>query len=186
MTFVTFRARVLPAILLLVLGTLTAADAKAQQSANPLPLIPGARVRVSARSLVVPLIANYMQTRGDTAVFIEDAAGRGLWSIPIADITRLERAEGDRTRNRPYMIRGAWMGAAAGGAGLFLFSAVASPSDTGLRYSRSRNALAGAAVGAAVGALIASRFAVERWVPVPLRQVSIGPSRRGIGLAFAF
>lgn len=185
MSFASSGPRSLAA-LLLAIGLGSSPSAQAQQANATLPLVPGMRVRVTARSLVVPLVANYLQTRGDTAVFIEDAAGRGLWSIPIAEITRLERAAGDRTTNRPYMIRGAWIGGAAGAVTMLVFASTASPSDSGRRYGRMTNSLLGAGAGGVIGALIGSRFAVERWTPVPLRQVSIVPSRRGVGIAIGF
>ena len=43
---------------------------------------PGTRVRVHADNLVTPLVAHFLEMRGDTAVFIEDAAGpSGVWSL---------------------------------------------------------------------------------------------------------
>lgn len=186
MTLTSSRSRRHLAAILLALGAAASTEAQGQQANTSLPLVPGARVRVTASTLVAPLVANYMQTRGDTAVFIEDAAGRGIWSIAIADIRKLERAEGDRLTNRPYMIRGAMIGGVALGAAMYSYAAFASPSDSSRKYSRRNNALAGIAVGGLIGAFLGSRVATERWTSVPLRQVSIVPSRRGVGIAIGF
>jgi hypothetical protein len=40
--------------------------------------------------MVVPLIANFLEQRGDTLVFIEDERGRGVWSFGLSQIERLE------------------------------------------------------------------------------------------------
>ncbi|MCC6318097.1 MAG: hypothetical protein IT361_10440 [Gemmatimonadaceae bacterium] len=160
-------------------------EARAQQAT--LPIAPGTRVRVRAANLVAPLVANFVQMRGDTAVFIEDAAGRGIWSLHVNDITRLERSDGERRVNRPYIIRGALVGTAAGAAGGFLIAASLKPSDSSKKYSRAASGIAGAAVGALLGGIVGSRFGAERWTGVALpRRVSVLPQGHGIGVRFGF
>lgn len=167
----------------------TASTAQAQQAADPTPriaLVPGTRVRVTATTLIAPLIANFMQTRGDTAVFIADGGGRGVWSIAISDIRQIERSSGERKTNRPYVIRGAGWGGAAGAVLGYTFAATAKPADSTRKYNRLGSLGIGAAGGAVIGALIGSRFGTERWVPVPVRQVSITPRRNGTAVGFSF
>jgi hypothetical protein len=158
---------------------------RAQQPA-PLPIAPGTRVRVTATNLVAPLVANFLQMRGDTAVFIEDAAGRGIWSLVVSDITRLERSDGERLSNRPYVVRGAMLGAGAGSVVGWVFAATFSPSDSTKKFSRPLNASIGAVVGAVVGGFIGSRRATERWTDITLpRRVSVVPQRRGVALSLS-
>ncbi len=151
-------------------------------------VVPGTRVRVTAANQVAPLIANFMQMRGDTAVFIEEGAGRGIWSLYVGDIRKLEESSGERLTNRPYVLRGAAIG---GGGGLLLGLVLANnlkPSDSGRKYNKVGNGAVGALLGAAIGAGIGSRFATENWTDVPLRRVSLapfGPGGRGLTAAFS-
>ena len=164
--------------------------AAAQQGALVLPLVPGARVRVSASTLVMPLMANYLEMRGDTAVFIEDAAGRGLWTFTVDQITKLEQSRGEKRGDLRYIGKSALIGVPIGS---FLFwgtTGIIKPSDKGNRYNRKRTAITGAVVGAAVGALVGTRFTSERWMSLPVpRRLSFVPRPRGgveVGLGFSF
>ncbi len=168
------------------LGIITTEAGAQQQPPSALPLIPGARVRVTAKTLVAPLVANFMQMRADTAVFIEEGSGRGIWSIATSDIVRIEVSDGEKKTNRPYVTRGAIYGGIGGAVVGFTFAAVASPSDSSRKYGRLTNLGIGAVAGAVVGGLIGSRFALERWRPVPLRQVSIAPNGRGFSVSIGF
>jgi hypothetical protein len=159
-------------------------DAAAQQA---IPIAPGTRVRVRATNLVAPVVANFLQMRGDTAVFIEDAAGRGVWSLHVSDITKLERSNGERKANQPYIVRGAIIGGGAGLVGGLLIASSLKPSDSGKKYSRGASGGAGLLVGAVVGGIIGSRFGAERWTAVSLpRRVSVLPDSRGLGLRVEF
>lgn len=159
-------------------------DAAAQQA---IPIAPGTRVRVRAANLVAPLVANFLQMRGDTAVFIEDAAGRGVWSLHVSDISKLERSDGEQKSNRPYIARGAIIGAGAGVAGGLLIASSLKPSDSGKKYSRVASGGAGAVLGAVIGGVVGSRFGAERWTNVSLpRRVSVLPDSRGLGLRVGF
>ena len=166
-----------------ILGIAAAAplsDAAAQQA---IPIAPGTRVRVRAANLVAPLVANFLQMRGDTAVFIEDVAGRGVWSLHVSDITKLERSNGERRANTPYIVRGAMIGGAVGVASGLLIASSLKPSDTGKKYSRMASGGAGLVVGAVIGGIVGSRFGAERWTTVSLpRRVSVLPDSRGLGL----
>lgn len=158
--------------------------AEAQQAIS---IAPGTRVRVRAANLVAPLVANFLQMRGDTAVFIEDAAGRGVWSLHVSDITRLERSDGEQKSNTPYIIRGAAIGAGVGAVGGLLIASSLKPSDSGKKYSRGLSGGAGAVVGGIIGAVIGSRFGSERWTNVSLpRRLSVLPDSRGLGLRVGF
>ncbi|CAG0927188.1 hypothetical protein PLCT1_00256 [Planctomycetaceae bacterium] len=170
------KALVLPLALLCI-----SSEGLAQRTApGTVALAPGSRARVKAQSMVAPLVANFLEQRGDTLVFIEDDRGRGLWTFALSQVERLETTAGEGGRNQRYVARGAMFGGAAGLVGGLAFAAAASPSDTTREYSKPMTALVGAALGAGVGAIIGSRFKTERWVNVPLpRQFSFVPNRRG-------
>ena len=170
----------------LVVGLASAGAAQAPQP-GAMPLVPGTRVRVSASNLVAPLIANFLQMRGDTAVFIEDAAGRGIWSLLIGDITKIELSQGERRQNRSPILRGALVGAGAGFVAGYAFAAIASPSDASKKYSRPLSAGIAGVVGAAIGGAIGSRFRDENWTNLPLpKRMAIVPGTRGMGVRFGF
>lgn len=158
--------------------------ARAQQppaADNGLPIAPGTRVRVTAVNLVAPLVANYLELRGDTLILFEEGAGRGIWSVALGQVQRLEATAGEQRLHRPYIVRGALIGAGAGALGGIVFAATVEPSDPDRKFSRSLSALLGATVGAGIGALVGSRFTTEGWVPIPLpRGVSLLPIHSGL------
>jgi hypothetical protein len=161
-------------------------NAAAQTSGSSVPIVPGSRVRVMTPTLVTPLVANFLEQRGDSLVFIEDGRGRGLWSFAIAQIQRLEITAGEAGRNKRPIAKGAAIGAGVGLALGVLFAAVAEPSDSSREYSKVLTGVAGAAAGAGVGAYFGSRVKTERWVNVPLGpQFSFGVSGRRFGITIA-
>jgi len=172
--------------LIIVVGTLVApvAGAVAQQRTPPspaaLPLIKGSRVRVRSPVLVAPLIANYLELRGDTLVLFEEGAGRGVWSLSLDQVQRLEMSIGMRNRYQPYIVKGALIGAGAGALGGLLFAASFSPSDPSRTYSRPLTGSVGAVVGAGLGAFVGSRRKAEQFsvIPVP-RRISALPNGHG-------
>jgi hypothetical protein len=184
--------RLITFVLGLALITLPPVASPAQDTTRPsgvtLPIAPGTRVRVTADNLVTPLIANYLELRGDTIILFEEGAGRGIWSVTLDQVRRLEATAGTRRVNRPYVVRGALIGGAVGAVGGVVFAASTSPSDPDKQYSRPLSGLLGAAVGAGIGALIGSRFTAEGWVPVRLPgRMSLAPHRGGAWrLSFAF
>jgi hypothetical protein len=141
---------------------------------------PGARVRVTAPSLVAPLIANYLEMRGDTVVLVDDRAGRGLWSIPYSDIRSLHLSIGQKKNHGPYIVRGAVLGGAAGFIIGALAAATIDPSDTTKKFKRLTTGAVVGAGGALAGGLIGSRFTTENWSPISLRRrVTLAPMPRG-------
>lgn len=162
------------------------ATAPATQPAG-LPIVPGARVRISATTLVAPLMANYLETRGDTAVFIDAGAGRGIWTFTLDQITKLEQSRGERRFNLKPMAIWAGIGAPIGTLLVWGPTGFTSPSDSSRKYNRTATALIGAGLGAIVGAAVGSRFTEEHWMSLPLpRRVSINPFRRGGGVDVGF
>jgi hypothetical protein len=157
-------------------------------SAQQVSIAPGSRVRVQAATLVAPLVANFLEQRSDTLVFIEEGTGRGIWSFAIGQIQRLERTAGEGGRNRRPMARGALVGAGAGLVAGLLFAAVASPSSEEEMYSRPLTGLLGAGIGGAIGAFIGSRKQSEQWISVPLPgHLSLQPDfRSGMRVSFSF
>lgn len=162
-----------------------ATDLTAQGRQSGVPIVPGTRVRVKTPSLVAPLVANFLEQRGDTLVFIEDGRGRGVWSFDIGQIERLEMTAGEIGRNTRPIARSAAIGAAIGLVAGVLFATVVEPSDSTREYSKILTGVLGAGAGAGVGAYVGSRVKVERWVNVPLtRQFSFRTNGRGgFGLA---
>lgn len=159
----------------------TSSEVLAQRAAQgSIALAPGSRARVKAQGMVAPLVANFLEQRGDTLVFIEDDKGRGVWTFALSQVERLETTAGEGGRNQRYVARGAMYGGAAGLVAGLAFASAASPSDATKEYSKPMTAMVGAALGAGVGAIIGSRFKTEKWVNVPLpRQLSFVPGRRG-------
>jgi len=155
-----------------------------------LPILPGTRVRITATTLVAPLVANFLEMKGDTAVFIENSAGRGLWTFTLDQITRLERSAGEQRRNKDYMVTGGLLGAGAGGLLFYLFSAIADPSDSTQRFNKAATTGVGMALGAVAGTMVGARRMREGWDPLPLpHRMSFLPSRRGgldVGFSFSF
>ncbi|MGQ0765236.1 MAG: hypothetical protein ACT4OZ_06180 [Gemmatimonadota bacterium] len=168
----------------IALPTLLGASAAFSQTA--IPVAPGTRVRVSASNLVAPIVGSYLEQRGDTAVFIEEGGGRGLWSLTLTQITKIEQSTGDRRSNTPYLIRGAVFGAPAGLLASLIALKVFSP-DSGKEWSRGPTYAIGTLAGAGLGAAIGSRFARERWSDVPLPQrAALLPGRRGAVFLLGF
>ncbi|HEX7123043.1 MAG TPA: hypothetical protein VF178_11780 [Gemmatimonadaceae bacterium] len=161
---------------------LPAGAQQTQPSGQGLPIVSGTRVRVTATGLVTPLVANYLELRGDTLFVFEDGTGRGIWSFALDRVQRLEATAGERGLHRPYMLRGAVIGGGVGLIGGLVFAAAASPSDPSEEYDKALTSLVGLAVGAGVGAFIGSRFTTEAWVPVPLPRRTAG----GYGLSLGF
>ncbi len=182
-------AAALLAALALPAGAQQAKPATPSRSAA-LPVTPGARVRVSATTLVAPLIGNYLEMRGDTAVFIEAGAGRGIWTLTTDQITKLEVSKGDEHFNRRPMIKGAAIGAPVGAVVFWGVTGIMKPGDKSQQYNRNVTAGAGLLVGAVVGGIIGSRVADEGWMRLPLPgRVSWSPTlrdaRQGVGLQVA-
>ncbi len=165
-----------------ILGSAACAVALEAQSSPTLvlPVPPGARVRITAASLVGPLMANYLEMRGDTVVLVEDRAGQGLWSIPYSEIRTLHLSVGQKRNHGPYILKGAALG---GGSGFILGALIAAsvqPSDTSKKFKRVTTGLVVGGIGAALGGIVGSRFSVENWSPISLqRRVSLVPSAHG-------
>ena len=167
----------------LVGSTACSISVEAQASSLVLPVPPGARVRVTAASLVSPLMANYLEMRADTVVLVDDRAGQGLWSIPYSELRSLHLSVGQKKYHAPYMLRGAAVGGGAGFVIGALLASTISPSDTSKKFKRVTTGLVGAGIGAALGTLVGSRFSVENWSPITLpRRLSLVPSAHGAAL----
>ena len=140
----------------------------AQTSGATVSLAPGSRVRVKTPTLVAPLVANFLEQRGDTLVFIEDGRGRGVWSFDLAQIDRLETTRGQVGRNSKAMQKGALIGGGIGLALGIVFAATFDPSSDNRRYSRVQTGIVAGLAGAGFGFFIGSLQTSEAWVPVPL------------------
>lgn len=160
----------LKALLLTVILACGSREVLAQARQSTVPVPPGSRVRVKTPNLVAPLIANFLEQRGDTLVFIEDGRGRGLWSFSIGQIERLEMTAGEAGRNKAPIAKGAAIGAGVGLVLGVIFASVADPADESRKYSSFLTGALGAGVGAGVGAYFGSRVKAEHWVDVPLNR----------------
>jgi hypothetical protein len=164
------------------LGVVTLASVAGAQrpSSSTVPIAAGSRVRVKTPQLVAPLIANFLEQRGDTLVFIEEDRGRGVWSFALSQIERLETTAGETAYDKRPIARGAMIGGGIGLAAGIGFAAGFSPSDSSKEYSKLLTGALGLTIGAGIGAYVGSRVKAERWVNVPLpRQLSLFPNRRG-------
>jgi hypothetical protein len=136
---------------------------------------------------VAPLIANFLEMRGDTLLFFEEGAGRGIWSVTADKLQRLETSVGHRNMHRPHIVQGAAIGAGAGLVGGLVFAAVFTPSDPGREYSFPLTALVGSLVGAGAGAVVGSRRTAEQWAVVPLPpRMSTRAGAAGFSITFRF
>ena len=167
------------------------APATAPRTSAALPIVPGARVKVSASTLVFPLLANYLEMKGDTAVFIEAAAGRGIWTFTLDQITRIEQSQGDKRFNRGPILKSAAVGIPVGSLLFWGVTGIFKTGNSGTKFKRGGTAALGALVGGVVGAIVGTRFAEEHWMPLPLpRRVSFNPINTTggveIGLGFRF
>lgn len=151
------------------------------------PVVPGSRVRVKTPNLVAPLIANFLEQRADTLVFIEDGTGRGVWALPLSQIQRLERTAGEAGQNRKPLATGVVVGAGVGLVGGVLFARYFSPSDSTREYNSVLTGLLGAGVGAGLGGFVGSRIKRERWINIPLpRQFSLRANGRRAAISYSF
>jgi hypothetical protein len=140
----------------------------AQTSTAAVPITAGSRVRVKTPTLVAPLVANFLEQRGDTLVFIEDGRGRGVWSFDMASIDRLETTVGQRGRSKSAMQKGALIGGGIGLAMGILFAATFDPHNGARQYSRVQTGIVAGLAGAGFGFFIGSLQTTEAWVTVPL------------------
>lgn len=144
---------------------------------SQLPLVSGMRVRVTASNLVAPLVANYLESSADTLKFVE---GRGIWSLTLDQITKLEVTIGEQRHNRSYVIKYGAIGAAAGALAFGYYSANFRPGDRSKDYSMLGTAAIGAVVGGGIGAYIGSRASAEKWRALPLpKKISLFPDAAG-------
>jgi hypothetical protein len=130
--------------------------------------------------MVTPLIANYLELRRDTLVVVEEGAGRGIWTLALDQVERLEASTGSHSMYRPYIVQGAVLGAAIGATGGLVFASTFSPSNESRKYSRVLTMGLGGAVGALVGGMVGSRRTAEQWSRIPLpRRMTVLPDGRG-------
>jgi hypothetical protein len=131
-------------------------------------IAPGSRVRVKTATLVAPLVANFLEQRCDTLVFIEDGRGRGVWSFDMAQIDRLETTRGQVGRNKRAMQKGALIGGVIGLATGLIFASTFEPGGQTRRYSRMQTGIVAGLAGAGFGFFIGSLQTAEAWQTVPL------------------
>ncbi|MEP7346659.1 MAG: hypothetical protein ABI877_15415 [Gemmatimonadaceae bacterium] len=149
-------------------------------SQNGIPLVPGQRVRVYAPNLVAPLVANYLEHKADTLLFFEERAGRGIWSLTLDQITKLEVTLGEKSHHKESVVKYGLIGAGAGALAFGFFAANAHPSDKSRDYSTFGTAAIGLVVGGGIGAYLGSRASAEKWGPVSLpKKLAIGPDMSG-------
>ncbi|MFN8570464.1 MAG: hypothetical protein U0132_00330 [Gemmatimonadaceae bacterium] len=132
---------------------------------------------MTASNLVAPLVANYLESAADTLKFVE---GRGIWSLTLDQITKLEVTIGEQRHNRSYVIKYAAIGAAAGALTFGYFSSNFRPGDRSKDYSLIGTAALGVLVGGGIGAYVGSRASAEKWRALSLpKKVSLLPDASG-------
>ena len=147
---------------------------------------PGSRVRVTTLTMVSPLVANFLEQRGDTLVFIENEKGRGVWSFGLQQIDRLETTAGETGRSKSAMKKGALIGGAIGLATGIIFANNFDPSGDNRQYSRMQTGIVAGIAGAGFGFFIGSLVSTERWVNVPLPKQFTNVPTVGAGLKVGF
>ena len=156
----------------------TAQSATVAQSG--IPLVPGMRVRVFAPNLTAPLIANYLEHKADTLLFFEEKAGRGIWSLTLDQITKLEVTRGEKSHHKQFVIKYGLIGAGAGALAFGYFAANYHPGDKTKDYSTFGTGAIGFVLGAGIGAYLGSRTSAEKWSPLPLpKKLAIAPDMSG-------
>ena len=170
---------------LVVLALAPFANLAAQE--QPLPLEPGARVRVTAPDLgIEKQQATFQALRGDTLAVTADSG----MALSLSSVTRLDVYRGRESW-------GWWKGSLVGffgGAGLGLLVGVGVDCYETLDLGEEVCAGLGAAIGAGVGLLVGTAAGVliktDRWEEIPLDQirVSLLPRRDGfhLGISVAF
>ena len=149
-------------------------------SQGVLPLVPGMRVRVYAPNLVAPLVANYLEHKADTLLFFEEKAGRGIWSLTLDQITKVEVTLGEKRRHKDSIIKYGLIGAGVGAISFGFFAANSHPSNKSKDYSTIGTGALGLLVGGGIGAYIGSRASAEKWGPLALpKKLAIGPDVSG-------
>jgi hypothetical protein len=160
---------------------------------DPSPLGPGVRVRLSVVASRDLLKGTVQALDDDVLSVISD--DHQLVKIPRASITRLETGWGRKGNARKGLIIGGLIGV---GGGLLVCATddddFFDDFDDNTNLSTCDGAgewiavplLTGAAYGG-IGALIGHFIKSDRWVELPLDKVrvSIGPSRRGLGLSLS-
>jgi hypothetical protein len=138
------------------------------------------RVRVSAPNLVAPLVANYLENKADTLLFFEERAGRGIWSLTLDQITKLEVTLGEKPHHTEFVLKYGAIGAAIGAVTFGVFASNAHPSDDSRDYSTVGTGLIGLVLGGGVGAYVGSRASAEKWRPLTLpKKLALGPDGSG-------
>jgi hypothetical protein len=147
------------------------------------PIVPGDRVRISAREIGVErLAATVLTVKSDTIVV---RSGEPL-ALPFASVTKLEVSRERKSRARLGMAIGFWTGAVAGG--VIVARSSRDTEDTVFDFNPGEafgellgGALLGGIAGTLGGALIGSSFKVDQWEAVPLHRirVTIVPQRKG-------
>jgi hypothetical protein len=162
----------------------------APQNAAGLPIYPGMRVRVTSSSLVTPLVGSFLQSRGDTLFFTEEAAGRGVWSLTLSQISKLETTIGDQNNHPRNVYRGAAWGAGIGALAFGLFAANSHPSNSTKQYNVLTTGLIGGVLGGGIGALVGMRKKGEKWRPLELpKKLTVVPAAKSgwrVQAAFTF
>jgi hypothetical protein len=159
-------------------GTNATPATSAQQ--GTLPIVPGQRVRVTSKQLVTPLVANFLESRADTLVFFEGGNGRGIWSLTLDQIDKVETTIGEKKSVGRYMVIGGLLGAGAVGLGAAFYASNYHPGDSTREFNNVKSGLIGAVIGGGIGVLIGSRFGAEKWREVPMpRRISFAPDAHG-------
>jgi hypothetical protein len=159
----------MPRVLSLI-GALTilaaATPLRAQQSAPPIEIRAGSRVRLDAPGIVAkPLVATVIsQTRDTLKVASQDVA---TVAVPLDRITRLEVSRGDS--RSAGAIHGMKWGLPIGiGSGVLLV-ALSDDCKTCTNQPSAGGAIGtAAAMGAGLGAIIGAVVQHERWAPLAL------------------
>ncbi|HEY4321331.1 MAG TPA: hypothetical protein VGM77_09160 [Gemmatimonadales bacterium] len=161
-----------PSVLLIVVTSLVAAAAAAQTVPTPVPLAPGARVRIitadSGRA-ADHQIGVLQSVRGDTVRYLR-ASDSTPGVAMLGSRVRLEQSTGSVAHPAVGLFIGAMVGAVG---------SIGRPrgDDGGLP------AAGGMFAGAVVGFLVGAVLHTDRWEPVQVGEMALDVSASGPGLA---
>ena len=132
-----------------------------------------------------PMTGTLISLGTDTIQFVRDGA-RDTSRVLVANLERLERSTGRRSRAGRSILIGALIGGAAGGGAGYALSAPGTSEPA--PYMVPAGIGAGVLIGGAIGALRVSATGEERWETVPTISVDrprSGAAAAGLRMGFA-
>ncbi len=154
------------ALILIALASHTA-------TAQRLPaVVVGDRIRIAPYSWYHPKIGTLRGIRSDTLDVAFGSEGE-VAAIPIAQIRRLERSNGNRRFTKEGRWRGSLVGGAVGAVGGFVLCWRSSCNGgNAIPYPKAGATLIGFGTGGGIGSLVGMFWKTEQWTVLPRSTLS--------------